>query len=87
MSDLISRSAVMDVLRECNLDEQLFEKDVFDKLKALPTIEAVPVVHGEWIKEMSIFFPTYKCSECQEKVGALWYKYCPNCGVKMKGGE
>ena len=51
-----------------------------------PTIEAVPVVHGEWIKEEGAFFPTYKCSVCRAKHGAIWFKYCPSCGAKMKGG-
>lgn len=37
MSDLISRSAVIQVLKECHLDEKLFEKDVFDNINAIPT--------------------------------------------------
>nr|DAT46973.1 MAG TPA: hypothetical protein [Caudoviricetes sp.] len=37
MSDLISRSDVIQILKECNLDETLFEKDVFDKIRNLPT--------------------------------------------------
>jgi hypothetical protein len=37
MSDLISRSDVIQILKECNLDETLFEKDVFDKISNLPT--------------------------------------------------
>lgn len=36
MSDLISRSDVIQILKECNLDETLFEKDVFDKIRNLP---------------------------------------------------
>lgn len=37
MSDLISRSDVIQILKECNLDDTLFEKDVFDKIRNLPT--------------------------------------------------
>lgn len=37
MSDLISRSDVIQILKECNLGETLFEKDVFDKIRNLPT--------------------------------------------------
>ncbi len=37
MSDLISRSDVIQILKEFNLDETLFEKDVFDKIRNLPT--------------------------------------------------
>lgn len=37
MSDLISRGDVIQILKECNLEETLFEKDVFDKIRNLPT--------------------------------------------------
>lgn len=57
------------------------------EVKPIKPIEAVPVVHGEWIKEEGAFFPTYKCSVCRAKHGAIWFKYCPSCGAKMKGGS
>ena len=60
---------------------------LMDRINALPTIDAVPVVHGEWI-DMKLgdeLMPTIcKCSVC----GATWagvggYIYCPNCGARM----
>lgn len=36
MNDLIKRSEVLKVLEECNLDKRLFEKDVFDRINAIP---------------------------------------------------
>lgn len=59
-------------------------------VKDMPTIDAVPVVHGRpvWINP---FDPgakvcTWRCSSicsiCGEYVAASW-KYCPNCGAKM----
>lgn len=47
MSDLISRSDVIKVLEECHLDEKLFEKDVFDKVKAIPTAYDIEKVVAE----------------------------------------
>lgn len=59
-----------------------------------PTIDAVPVKHGEWICDGGL----YRCSACNE----LWLgwntktpmeqmkkncPYCPNCGAKMDGGK
>lgn len=44
MSDLISRNDVIQILKECNLDETLFEKDVFDKIMNLPTAHNVDKV-------------------------------------------
>ena len=57
-----------------------------------PTIEAEPVRHGYW--ENANGRPkTYirKCSVCGKESyfcgRGCSYKYCPNCGAKMGGGE
>ena len=62
-----------------------------------PTIDAVPVVHGRWIKMTGMMPPEYhghyECSECQWHMKGLrnsWTReeeltYCPNCGAKMDG--
>ena len=65
-----------------------------DKLKRVmnsivdsrPTVDAVPVVHGEWrrIKETGFF--KAECSACG-KTEYCTSKYCPNCGAKMSNGE
>ncbi len=54
-----------------------------------PTIDAVPVVRGEW---NPIFkgADTCKCSVCNRKgvcdsdYGFIATPYCPNCGAKME---
>lgn len=57
-----------------------------DMLKALPTVDAVPVVHGRWI-----YHPDwqadgecgYECSECG--MGSdVDYPYCMLCGARME---
>lgn len=62
-----------------------------------PTVDAVPVVHGQWVTED---WTTY-CSVCHESAagynmficdGEKWvpmwnFNYCPNCGAKMDGGN
>ena len=53
MSDLISRSDVIKVLEECHLDEKLFEKDVFDKVKAIPTAYDISKVVAE-VKKLDL---------------------------------
>ena len=66
-----------------------------------PTIDAVSVVHGEWIehKERTIvmdnnfvdFYPTeYECSNCGLReahyfINSKPHNYCPNCGADMRG--
>ena len=66
----------------------------------ISTIEAVPVVHGEWEEcdwlaydwnGECVRYPkkAMKCSNCSNafKKELLWkHNFCPNCGAKMKGG-
>lgn len=55
-------------------------------LEQLPTIEAEPVRHGQWLT----FGSMHSCSICGETVlvpttitGIPTYDYCPHCGAKM----
>lgn len=68
-------------------------------VKDMQTVDAVPVVHGRWIKMVGMMPPEYhghyECSECQWHMKGLrnsWTReeelsYCPNCGAKMDGGN
>jgi hypothetical protein len=51
-----------------------------------PTIEAVPVVRGEWTTN-SDYPDTVICSLCGWRESVWWAdkgtNYCPNCGAKM----
>lgn len=57
-------------------------------LRKAPTVEAVPVRHGEWVgctNEESVDYEC-KCFVCGYTVFddfARNYKYCPNCGARM----
>ena len=62
--------------------------DVLKEIDNAPTIDAVPVVRGEW---NPIFkgADTCECSVCKRKgfsdsdYGFNATPYCPNCGAKM----
>lgn len=68
-------------------------------LKYVPTIDAVPVVRGEWIAEQKgAEYCEFRCSICDGSIGQTdqfdetevkqfseWYKYCPMCGAMMRG--
>lgn len=55
----------------------------FERLADAPTIDAAPVVHGEWkFDDFDGDGKDYTCSIC----GWSCYSdsnYCPNCGAKM----
>ena len=61
-----------------------------------PTIDAVPVVHGRWVKANGMMPPEYHgrkcCSVCDAFALSDFYgrerlsDFCPNCGAKMDGG-
>ena len=51
-----------------------------DDLSYLPTVDAVPVVHGKWDRTTS----DYECSNCQYPMDYIT-PYCPNCGARMDG--
>lgn len=53
-------------------------------INAMPTVDAEPVRHGKWIPWK--YHDGFRCEICKEPVYNK-YKYCPNCGAKMDGGE
>lgn len=67
---------------------------LFDKLQKVPAADVAPVVHGRWIYEEETLFTLsgYRCSVCR---WPRWlspdvpeaFRYCPNCGAKMDGGD
>ena len=60
------------------------------RIKALPSVDAVPVVHGHW-KEDTGGYGFWICSHCgfvSEASGAdILYRYCPHCGARMDGKD
>lgn len=64
--------------------------EVADFLDGISTVDAAPVVHGQWEKHPNMY-GFVRCSECRDCV--VWdewvnnekWKYCPNCGAKMDG--
>lgn len=54
-----------------------------------PTIEAVPVVHGEWevngVNPHNMTIGNWRCTAC-DGISLKDSNFCPNCGAMMKGG-
>lgn len=92
MSDLISRGKLFNLLAPV---QTLGE--AYGIIQKIPTVDAVPVVRGEWIEENTrprsgVFY----CSSCHRTCYDLqptrlkgWtkrcrYAFCPNCGADMR---
>ena len=100
-SDLISRTALENDLGKvwgipADWDGGIDEKceTAFTVIGNQPTVDAVEVVHGEWIPEDVDYggrTEKFKCSACGRVhfyghyVRCLEYEFCPMCGAKMDG--
>ncbi len=93
MNDIISRRSAIKAIEDLQ-DCYNGYSDTYDKaciigvLEEVPTVEAVPVRHGKWLKaygdhEAFGVRPFYRyCSKCNEAT-VFPYNYCPNCGARM----
>ena len=75
-------------LGEHSLIESVLAAGVYAGIENAPTIDAVPVVHGHWLRE-NIRPKSYLrvCSMCIKTAyfcgEGCSYKYCPHCGAQM----
>jgi len=98
MGDLISRAAAIEAFDDERVDRNYGDvspESVIKVIESIPAADAVPVVHGRWVKMTGMMPPEYhghyECSECQWHMKGLrnsWTReeelsYCPNCGALM----
>ena len=97
MSDLISKEAVLEIIdnETRNTSDYLQHNTQINirfAVDELPTVEAKPVVRGEWLYERETYntCSAWKCSNCGECYGLPFikneYNFCPNCGTDMRKG-
>ena len=95
MSDLISRQAAIDAtwFEPSYTDPLNVLTEVRDRLKVLPSADRP---QGKWIETDRTYFgaTVFKCSVCCDEIdemptvmGVPKYRYCPYCGIKMKGAD
>ena len=70
-------------------DDLPYKASVRRVLAQLPHVDAVPVVHGQWIESprRNHWFAKDVCGNCgfheKDYRDLSGYNYCPNCGAKM----
>ena len=62
---------------------------VLRELSDAPAADVAPVVHGRWNVVEGSRLDNAICSNCGKRFQAYYeaYRFCPNCGAKMDGGE
>lgn len=73
------------------------EKAIVQHIDRMPTVDAVPVVHGHWVKKRywsegvgmgESYGYWYACSECNHEVRSGYDrcddKFCSNCGARNR---
>ena len=96
---LIDANALKEYLG-CDNDRKyssMIMHEIADRIDEQPTISAVPVVHGRWVKANGMMPPEYHgrkcCSVCDAFALSDFYgrerlsDFCPNCGAKMDAKE
>lgn len=56
---------------------------ILNIVESLTSVEAVPVVHGEWIAQDE-GLTKFMCSVCNGKYHGGHEKFCPECGADMR---
>lgn len=60
-----------------------------DKIKAIPAADVAPVRHGRWgVDGVYVICSVCKRFTLSPIIKQIpTFKYCPNCGAKMDGGD
>ena len=98
---LIEQEALIQAIEELkgNCDSRFYDEAIIDcvgEAVSAPTSNAAPVGHGRWIVHTKHFSPYQRCSVCGFEIPLVeteteqeicLYKHCPECTVRMDGGE
>ena len=75
------------LIESMGVSDAVMRYEIKDYIDSQPTVDAVPVKHGRWIKGgYACGENEYKCSACGEtewRTGCARMKYCMCCGSRM----
>lgn len=104
MAEYIDREAAISLIKQYGLDAidgGRYSLDTVDdcielanRIKALPTEDVAPVVHGRWINAPLCGNAICRCSVCGKVTsihanlsGQIMQMFCQSGGAKMDGGD
>lgn len=85
---LIDVNVLIDRIKQEPTDG-MYTHEILNVIAEQLTVDAVEVVHGEWVVCGDGEYVPFMCSACGKTTS--WYhaqtaNFCPNCGAKMDGG-
>lgn len=92
MAEYIEReTAIAWFMPYAHAGESIDADVVISDIKGMKNADVAPVRHGRWervipSKSAAKWSTKVSCSNCHN-AGYTRYKYCPNCGCLMLGGE
>ena len=89
MAECINReAAIRALLNDAPEQVSYSREDAADCIRYMDAADVAPVVHGRWLYG-DYYDIGDVCSECDwdSQMTHPSYRYCPNCGAKMDGGE
>ena len=86
MSDLISREALLENMEKyCDMQDLYLPTHFIDMVEDVPTVEAVPVVHGEWIDGCCSNCGAYVPTDSRiDFISEEDCNFCYSCGASMR---
>ena len=95
MNDAISRSASTESLNQHSYETFSDYNTTVEILNELPSIDAVPVVYGGFVRQSEVFFPNLRvtplfCQTCRTTFFSInkegkKFMCCPYCGARTDG--
>lgn len=88
MSDLIDRNKLLEEIKDYQMDI-VSKATAMTVIRNAPTVEAKPVVRGEWMKKVRNnggYVASITCSACGYAHSRVTYNFCPECGADMRKG-
>ena len=92
--EYVTKDSIFDIVFgefcACSDETEQVLNNIIEQVRALSDTDVAPVIHGKWSEKIDPWDRQHigKCSECGKRYSDyIYFRFCPNCGVKMDKGE